>query len=68
MRQFSYAKLHTNSLKTKNCERFTSKQVRDLFLKYFINEKDHTYIHSSPVFLNNDPSLLFVNAGMNQVK
>ncbi|GIX75705.1 alanine--tRNA ligase, cytoplasmic [Caerostris extrusa] len=54
-----------NAIKSEN---FTSKNVRDLFLKYFVNEKNHTYVPSSPVVLANDPSLLFVNAGMNQFR
>lgn len=45
----------------------SSKKIRQLFLDYFVHEKNHTYVQSSPVFLNSDPSLLFVNAGMNQV-
>ncbi|XP_055946670.1 alanine--tRNA ligase, cytoplasmic-like [Argiope bruennichi] len=57
-----------NKINFKKAEQFSSKNVRDLFLKYFVNEKNHTYVPSSPVFLNNDPSLLFVNAGMNQFR
>ncbi|KFM71311.1 Alanine--tRNA ligase, cytoplasmic, partial [Stegodyphus mimosarum] len=53
----------TVELKT---EKISAREVRQLFLDYFVREKNHTYVHSSPVFLNNDPSLLFVNAGMNQ--
>ncbi|GFS86735.1 alanine--tRNA ligase, cytoplasmic [Nephila pilipes] len=57
-----------NKPNAKKLEEFSSKKVRDLFLKYFVNEKNHKYVPSSPVFLNNDPSLLFVNAGMNQFR
>ncbi|XP_054710043.1 LOW QUALITY PROTEIN: alanine--tRNA ligase, cytoplasmic-like [Uloborus diversus] len=57
----SYAKTISNV-------KFPSKHVRKLFLDYFINEKSHTFIPSSPVFLKNDPSLLYVNAGMNQFR
>ncbi|XP_035216605.1 alanine--tRNA ligase, cytoplasmic-like, partial [Stegodyphus dumicola] len=55
----------TLELKT---EKISAREVRQLFLDYFVKEKNHTYVHSSPVFLNNDPSLLFVNAGMNQFR
>lgn len=43
-------------------------QIRQKFLNYFraCNLK-HKYAEQSPVFIN-DPSLLFVNAGMNQFK
>ncbi|KAG8182208.1 hypothetical protein JTE90_000062, partial [Oedothorax gibbosus] len=68
IRQYTKAHIHTNSLKTNVSEKFKSKKVRELFLKYFVQEQDHTFIHSSPVYLNNDPSLLFVNAGMNQFR
>ncbi|KAJ7942686.1 Alanine--tRNA ligase [Quillaja saponaria] len=41
--------------------------VRDSFFKFF-EEKNHVYWKSSPVVPNNDPTLLFANAGMNQFK
>ncbi len=45
----------------------TANEVRSAFMDFFKHDKDHTYYHSSSVMPNNDPSLLFVNAGMCQV-
>ncbi|CAK6984254.1 putative bifunctional UDP-N-acetylglucosamine transferase and deubiquitinase ALG13 [Scomber scombrus] len=45
---------------------FSSLQVRTRFLDFFQNQ-DHVLVPSSPVRPRGDPSLLFVNAGMNQV-
>lgn len=42
-------------------------EIRSLFLDYFIKEKGHKYCHSSSVIPYDDPTLLFTNAGMNQV-
>jgi alanyl-tRNA synthetase len=43
-------------------------QIRQKFLNYFrACSLKHKYAEQSPVFIN-DPSLLFVNAGMNQFK
>jgi len=42
-------------------------ELRKLFLEYF-QEKGHTGIPSSPLIPNDDPSLLFTNAGMVQFK
>ncbi len=45
----------------------TSKQIRDEFIHFF-KEKKHKYIKSAPVVPIDDPTLLFINAGMNQFK
>ena len=46
----------------------TSAQIRQIFIDYFVkNEDEHTYVHSSKVIPLDDPTLLFANAGMNQV-
>lgn len=44
-----------------------SSKIRKEFLHYFKNNH-HKILASSPVIPNDDPTLLFVNAGMNQFK
>ncbi len=44
-----------------------SKEVRSRFLKFF-EGKGHQVVPSAPVVLKNDPTLMFVNAGMNPFK
>lgn len=41
-------------------------KVRATFFNFFAN-KDHSYYPSSPTIPQNDPTLMFANAGMNQV-
>ncbi|WP_185858559.1 alanine--tRNA ligase [Blattabacterium cuenoti] len=44
-----------------------SKLIRKTFLSFF-KEKKHRIISSFPIYSKNDPTLLFVNAGMNPFK
>jgi alanyl-tRNA synthetase len=43
-------------------------RIRSTFINYFKDKRDHTFWPSSPVVPINDPTLLFINAGMNQFK
>lgn len=45
----------------------SSMEIRNMFLNYFIEEHNHKFIRSSPVRPFCDPTVPFVNAGMNQV-
>tara|TARA_B100000427_G_scaffold7616_1_gene6914 strand:- start:9682 stop:12195 length:2514 start_codon:yes stop_codon:yes gene_type:complete len=44
-----------------------SSEIRNKFIDFFKN-KQHTVVAGSPIIPDNDPSLLFINAGMNQFK
>ena len=42
-------------------------KVRDTFIDFFVSKHDHTHWPSSSVVPHDDPTILFANAGMNQV-
>ena len=44
-----------------------SEKIRKSFISFF-RDKGHSIVKSCPLVLKNDPSLMFVNAGMNQFK
>ncbi len=46
---------------------WTAQAIRQAFLDFF-RERDHRIIPSAPLVPHNDPTLLFVNAGMNPFK
>lgn len=68
--------IKTNKLVSRCCLRYysskelvkSSKVIRQQFLDFFINEHDHKFVKSSPVVPYHDPTLAFVNAGMNQAR
>ncbi len=45
----------------------TSQEIRQQFLDFFASKK-HKIVQSAPIVMKNDPSLMFVNAGMNPFK
>lgn len=55
-----------NNVKTKSNE-LSSFEIRNMFLDFFIDKNNHKFIRSSPVIPFCDPTVPFVNAGMNQV-
>ncbi len=44
-----------------------SNEIRKAFLSFF-NAKKHKLVHSAPMVVKNDSTLMFTNAGMNQFK
>jgi len=45
----------------------TAKEIRKSFLDFF-KSKQHDFVASSPMVVKDDPTLMFINAGMNQFK
>jgi len=45
----------------------TLSEIRQAFFDYF-ESKGHEIVSSAPMVVKNDPTLMFINAGMNQFK
>ena len=46
----------------------TASEIRRTFIEFFTQRHQHLYVHSSSTIPLDDPTLLFANAGMNQVR
>ena len=44
-----------------------TKKIRQIFFDFF-QEKGHKIVDSAPITVQDDPTLMFTNAGMNQFK
>jgi tRNA synthetases class II (A) len=58
---------HQRYLHTMTSPSFSATQIRQAFFDYF-QSKGHVYVPSSSTIPYEDPTLLFANAGMNQVR
>lgn len=46
----------------------SASDIRRTFIEFFTQKHGHLYVHSSSTIPLDDPTLLFANAGMNQVR
>jgi alanyl-tRNA synthetase len=66
-RAFADARIKLEINEFPNHPMLTGSEIRRKFLDFFV-QKGHREVHSSSLVPQNDPTLLFTNAGMNQFK
>jgi alanyl-tRNA synthetase len=59
--------VRTRTFSTMDTE-WSGKKVRQVYIDFFEKKKAHTFWPSAKVIPHEDPTLLFANAGMNQVE
>ncbi|XP_055913657.1 alanine--tRNA ligase, mitochondrial [Eupeodes corollae] len=62
----NYIRMYSSSRKLNRI--ISSAEIRKTFLEYFTESHGHKFVRSSPVVPLCDPTVAFVNAGMNQFK
>lgn len=67
LRKGAAASNRSPSMLVQKASLVTANELRSKFLQYF-QSKDHVIVPGSSIIPEDDPSLLFVNAGMNQFK
>lgn len=63
----AYRKYSSKIKLSHESDEWSATHIRNTFLDYFIKHHNHRFIRSSPVTPFCDPTVPFVNAGMNQV-
>ncbi|XP_067053793.1 alanine--tRNA ligase, cytoplasmic-like [Acropora muricata] len=64
-RKISKVRLLSSSVMDPN---LSAKDLRQMFVDFFVEKHEHTFVPSSSTIPHEDPTLLFANAGMNQFK
>jgi len=57
-----------SSSSSKQPKVWSGNEVRQTFIDFMVKKKKHTFVASAPVVPHEDPTVLFINAGMNQFK
>ncbi|KXJ76855.1 alanine--tRNA ligase, mitochondrial [Aedes albopictus] len=67
-KRFSTLNRYATRLYGSNHHQWSSNRIRQQFVDYFVGENGHRFVRSSSVVPFSDPTIAFVNAGMNQFK